>query len=116
MHIIGERDIQVCFIVEVDDKHFVLRIRFAHHGHSSRFYAGAFVHHAAAVVNEDAQRNRNIFPPKNLDGLRLPVFENFESIAFQVGQQLALSIIHAGMQDHQASVGTKLRKNDRSSK
>ena len=55
MDVIRERNVQIRFIVEVDDEYFVLRIRFAHHGKRCGFHARALAHHAAAVVDDDAQ-------------------------------------------------------------
>ncbi len=84
VNVVGEGHIEKGIVIEIDDEYFVLRIGFAHHRQGRGFYACALGAHAAAVVDHDSKRNRNIFPLENFDLLRLAVLENFEIALVEV--------------------------------
>ncbi len=110
MHVVGERYVKVGVVIEIDDEYLVLRIRRTHHGERRRFNADSLALHAAAVVNDDSERNRNVLASENFDLLQLPVLENSERVPVEVSNQFAFLISHAGMQHHQPRIGAKLGK------
>ncbi len=78
LNVTGERNIQVRIVVEVDYKHLVLRIRGSYQIERGGLYPLPFFTHAAAVVDNDAERNGNVLPAEDLDGLFNTVFKNLE--------------------------------------
>ena len=55
----------------------------------------ALVAHAAAVVDDEAQRNRHVLAPEDLDLLLDAVLEDLEGVLRQVGDQVAALVHHA---------------------
>ena len=104
VHVVSERHIQVGIVVEIDDKNLVLPVGVSHQFEGSRFYAGTLSAHAAAVINDEAQRNRYVFAAENLYLLRLPILKDFESTLIEIRYELSLFVGHTSMQDNQSCV------------
>src|SRR6185437_10699051 len=78
LEVIGEGLIEKGDFVEVDDEILVVRVGRFHQSDGGRGDAGALVDHAAAVIHDDAHRNRDVFAMKFADRLEYAVFENLE--------------------------------------
>ncbi len=80
-------------------KTFVVFVRCHHQVERGLFHLLALLAHAAAVVDDQAQRNRHVFALEHDDGLRLAVFVNREGRFRQIGYQMAGLIDHRGGAD-----------------
>ena len=108
LHAAGEGARQLRAIVEIDQQKFVLRIRGAEelHGRQARFLD--LVGHAAAHVENHADRNRHIFAGETHDFLLDVVFEYAEILLLQPGDQSPVGIRHRYV--HQRDVGFGLER------
>ena len=88
----GEILFEISRIVEIDNERFILGIAFAHERQRRAVHALAFVAHAAAVVDDQAKADRNVFVPERLDRLQNFVFENLEVFLFQAVDRTAFFI------------------------
>ena len=67
----------------------------------------AFVAHAAAIVDDDAERNRHVLAAEDLDRLLHAVLKNLEGFLLKVRNQFAVLIENADRQHHQARIGSE---------
>ena len=102
LDVAGQGDIQIRVVIEIDDEHLVLRVGSSHQIERSALHSLPFFPHAAAVVDDDAERNRNILAAEDLDGLLDAVFKDLERFLLKVGHQFAVLVHNADGQNHQA--------------
>ena len=72
---------------------------------SGGFHLLALVPHAAAVIDDQSERDRNVLAPECLKRLLDVVLENFKSGPRQIREQPPILVNDARMKYHQARVG-----------
>ena len=88
-------------VIEIDYKHLVLRIAGARKCHRCGDYVGAFRAHASAVINKNANRDRDIFMTEVLDLLQYAVFMNLEIVFVEPGDESIMPVKNCRAQnDH----------------
>ena len=88
-------------VIEIDYKHLVLRIAGARKCHRCGDYVGAFRAHASAVINKNANRDRDIFMTEVLDLLQYAVFIDLEIVFVEPGDQSIMPVKNCRAQnDH----------------
>ena len=97
-------EVQVVVVVEVDDKGFVVRIGGLNEGESGFVDAGTLVAHGAAVVNDQAHADGNIFTLKERKFLFSLVFENAEIVFLEAVNKSAAIVEHRGVENNQVDV------------
>src|SRR5208337_479657 len=97
-------EIEVKIVVEIDDKGFVLGIAGLHQGERGFVHAGAFVAHAAAIVNDQAHADGNIFALEEGELLLDFVFVNAKIVLREAFHELAAVVEDGGMEHHQADI------------
>ena len=78
--------------LKLTTKTFVVFVRCQHQIERGLFHLLALLPHAAAVIDNQAQRNRHVFALEQRDVLRLAVLKNREGGFRQVGHQMAVLI------------------------
>ena len=101
------RQIEKGFVIEIDDEGLVFGIGILGQRQTGGFHFGALVPHAAAVVDNQPQRNRDIFAMEARDLLHHPILVNRESLLGKRGHQVAVPIHHRGGADHQTRIRAK---------
>src|SRR6202035_1092440 len=107
LYVIGEFHVQVSFVIEIDDENFVVRVGGFYQIDGGDLHYLALLLHAAAIVDNDTQRDWHVLVLENLDGLFDPVFKNLEGLLLKVHDQLAVLVGNADRQDHPACIGGK---------
>jgi len=97
-------EIEVEVVVEIDDKGFVLRITALDESDGGLVHAGALVAHAAAVVDDEAHADGNIFAFEDGELLLDLVFVDAEIFLGQAVDEFATVVEHAGVQDDEVDV------------
>jgi len=85
-----------------------LRIAGFHKGECGLVYARAFVAHAAAVIDDQAHANRDVFAFEQRELLLNLVFKNTEIVLFQAIGEASAIVDHTRVQDHKINVNTNL--------
>ncbi len=96
-HVVGERSVEVRLIIEVHYEDFVLRIAGAHQVQAAWFTCRTLVAHGAGVINKNAECDGDVFATERSDALRLPIFENCECVAIEIGNRMLLFVDHTGV-------------------
>ena len=91
-------------LVEVDDEHFVFLVAGVHESPGGGNHFRNLFPHAAAVIDDQAHRDRNVFVAEQADGLADAVFVHRKILLAQLGSKLAVAVAHGGLQDHQIDV------------
>ena len=74
-----------------------------------RLHLGPERPHAAAVIDEQAKRHRNVVAPEDRDGLPPAVLEHGEGLLTQIRDQLAVAVGDCGVQHDEAGLGAEHR-------
>ena len=101
------RVVQVRGVVEVDDEDLVVAVGILNQRQRGGFDLFELVAHAAAVVDHQAEGDRNVFALKSADLLLDLVFVDREGGLRKRGHQMAGLIDHRGVADDDARVGAK---------
>ena len=88
----GEILFEVRRVVEVHDERFVIGIALTHKRKRRAVHALALIAHAAAVVDDQPEAQRNIFVLERLDRLRNFVFENLKILFRQPVNRTAFPV------------------------
>ena len=99
--------VEVSVVVEIDDENLVVPVGGLDQSQRRRRHLGPLVAHAAAVIDNQPQRNRHVLPLEHLDSLRHAVFGNRKSRLGKVRHQMAGLVHHRRMTHHQARVGAE---------
>ena len=94
----GEILFEVRRVVEVHDEGFVIGIALTHKRKRRAVHALALIAHAAAVVDDQAEAQRNIFVLERLDRLQNFVFENLKILFRQPVNRTAFPVEHGNGQ------------------
>jgi hypothetical protein len=92
-------EIEVVVVVEIDDERFVMRIGSLNESEGSFVDARALVAHRAAVVNDQAHADGNVFAFEKRKLLFGFVFEDTEIFFFEAVNEFAAIIENSGMQN-----------------
>src|SRR5947209_2036558 len=93
------------FLVEVQYKHFVLRVAGRYKRKRGGDYLRTFRPHAPALIDDQSDCDWNIGVCKLRDGLRFSVFHDPEIIFRQTCHESARRILYAHVQQHQPRRG-----------
>ena len=99
--------VQVGRVVEVDDEDLVVAVGSLHQRQRGGLHLLQLVAHAAAVIDHQAERDRDVLALEFADILLDLVFENREGGLRQRGDQMAGLIDHGGVTDHDARIGVE---------
>ncbi len=97
--------VQVGRVVEVDDEDFIVAVGSFDQRERSGFYLLQFIAHAAAVIDDQAEGDGDVFALEFADILPDLVFEHGEGRFRERGDQMAILIDHGGVTDHDARIG-----------
>lgn len=97
-------EIEVVVVIEIDDEGFVVRIGSLDESQGGFIDAGPLVAHGAAIVNDQAHADRNIFALEERKFLFAFVFEDAEILFFKAVDKFAAVIEDCGVKDDQADV------------
>ena len=100
LDIVRHRYVQVEVVVEVYDEDFVVPVRALHQGDGGRFHLFPLVAHTAAVVDDETQRDGNVFTQKGADGLLVLVLKNGEIVLVKTRDQFSFAVHNTGVQHH----------------
>ena len=96
--IVGEILIEIIFVIEVHDKDFVPGIARPHQIERSLIHLVPLLPHRSRIVDDDADRNRNVLVMERDDVLRLPIFKHGEGVAVECGDDVLLVVDYRGVQ------------------
>jgi hypothetical protein len=85
-----------------------LRVTRFDEGEGRLVYARALVAHAAAIIDDQAHANRDVFAPEERELLLDLVFKNTEIVLLQTISEAAAIVNHARVQDDEINVDTNL--------
>ena len=102
-----ERHVDARLVVEVEDEHFVLRIGRAHERERRRLDLRPQRPHAAAVVDQQSERDGDVVVPEQRDRLPLAVLVDGERAALERGDELAARVPDRGVDDDQPRLRVK---------
>ncbi len=105
--IVGEILVQILFVIEVHDKHFILRIARAHQIKRRLVHFAPFLPHRPGIVDHNAHRHRNVYVVKRNDVLRFAVFKDRKGAAIQRGDDVLLVVDHGSVQHHFVNIFLK---------
>ncbi len=109
-HVARQRHVDARLVVEVDHEHLVVRIRRARERERGGLDLPAKGAHAAAVVDEHAERHGDVVAPENLDRLTFAVFVHRERITIEGRDDLAAAVSHRRMNDDKARACPEMRR------
>ncbi len=90
-------------LVEIDHEHLVLRVAGAGKRHSSGHHVTHLRPHAAAIVNHQADRDRDILVAEIFNLLQDSILVNMKVILAEARNKVPSVVLHGGVQDHQAN-------------
>ncbi len=97
-------EIEVEVVIEVDDKGFVGRIGVLDEGERGFIHAGAFVAHAAAVVDDQAHADGNVFAFEDGKLLFDLVFVDAETVLGEAVHEFAAIVDDGGVENDEVDV------------
>ncbi len=105
-----ERHVNPRLVREVEDKRLVERVRRADEVERRGLDASAQRPHAAAVVDEQADRHRDVVAPEQRDPLTLPVLVDAERALVEIGHLDAARIPDRRVQDDETRLDAERRR------
>src|SRR5450755_1258010 len=96
--VVGEILVELILVVKIHNESFVLRTAGQHQAKRGLIHIVPLLSHGARVVDDYANRDRNIFVMERDDVLRLPVFKHAERAAVQVRNDVLVVVDHRGVQ------------------
>ena len=105
-----QRHVEPGLVAEIEHEHFVLRVGRARERERRRLDFRPQRPHAAAVVDHQAERHRDVLTEKQCDRLALPVLVDGERASRQVRHELAATVLHGRTQDDEPRFRAKRRR------
>ena len=94
-------------VVEIDHEHLVLRIAGAGERQRGGNHIVALRRHATAVIDKNADCNRDIFVAEVLDLLKYSILINLEIVFFEPGNRYVVAIQNGCAEDDHVDINLK---------